>query len=49
MTAREAHWMVEAKDRNQWNHTAQICSVIANAFGGRRRLKPDDFNPYKGQ
>jgi len=41
--------MAEGRDRQRWNHTAQLLALIANANRDpkkRRAFRPSDFNPY---
>ncbi len=44
---RELCWMVEGRQRDQWNHTAQLLAMLYNAFRGKgqRALRPADFHP----
>jgi hypothetical protein len=39
--------MVEGRQRDQWNHTAQVLAMLYNAFRGKgqRALGPADFHP----
>jgi hypothetical protein len=39
--------MTEGRQRDQWNHTAQVLAMLYNAFRGRgqRALGPADFHP----
>jgi hypothetical protein len=39
--------MVEGRQRDQWNHTAQVLAMFYNAFRGKgqRALGPADFHP----
>ena len=39
--------MVEGRQRDQWNHTAQLLAMVYNAFRGKgqRALEPVDFHP----
>jgi hypothetical protein len=37
--------MVVARDRQQWNHTAAVMTLIANV-NSKRKFSPSDFNPY---
>jgi hypothetical protein len=39
--------MAEGRQRDQWNHTAQVLAMVYNAFRGRgqRALGPPDFHP----
>ena len=39
--------MVEGRQRDQWNHTAQVLAMLYNAFRGRgaRALEPRQFHP----
>ncbi len=47
-TLREIAWMHDAKARSEWNHTASLMCLIANAHGGGkgRTFKVDDFHPF---
>jgi hypothetical protein len=47
LTLRELFWMVEGRQRDHWNHTAQLLALFYNAFRGRgqRALEPADFHP----
>lgn len=40
--------MAEARQRDQWNHTAQLLALMYNAWRGRgqRALQPADFHPF---
>lgn len=44
---RELCWMVEGRQRDEWNHTAQLLAMLYNAFRGKgqRALGPADFHP----
>jgi hypothetical protein len=39
--------MVEGRQRNQWNHTAQVLAMLYNTHRApkARALKPADFHP----
>jgi len=39
--------MVEGRQRDQWNHTAQVLAMLYNAFRASksRPLSPADFHP----
>lgn len=39
--------MVDGRQRDQWNHTAQVLAMLYNAFRGKgqRPLGPADFHP----
>lgn len=39
--------MVEGRQRNQWNHTAQVLAMLYNTHrdSKTRALKPADFHP----
>ncbi|GAB6188131.1 hypothetical protein [Thermopirellula anaerolimosa] len=39
--------MVDGRQRDQWNHTAQVLAMLYNAFRGSkaRPLGPADFHP----
>ncbi len=39
--------MVEGRQRDQWNHTAQVLAMLYNAFRASkaRPLGPADFHP----
>jgi len=39
--------MVDGRQHDQWNHTAQVLSMLYNAFRGSkaRQLGPADFHP----
>jgi hypothetical protein len=37
--------MAESKQREAWNHTAPLLSMVANVFGSGK-AKPSDFHPY---
>lgn len=39
--------MVEGRQRDQWNHTAQVLAMLYSAFRGKgqRPLGPADFHP----
>lgn len=42
--------MAEARVRDQWNHTAAVMALIANALRDPKRtgpLKPQDFHPLQ--
>ncbi len=47
LTLRELCWMVDGRQRDQWNHTAQILAMLYNAFRAShaRPLAPADFHP----
>jgi hypothetical protein len=40
--------MVDGRQRDQWNHTAQVLAMLYNAFRASkaRPLAPSDFHPY---
>ena len=41
--------MAEARQRDAWQHTSLVLSVIANVHRDPKRAgryKPDDFNPF---
>ncbi len=40
--------MVDGRQRDQWNHTAQLLAAIYNAFRDHktRALSPADFHPF---
>jgi len=40
--------MVEGRQRDQWNHTAQVLAMLYNAFRDHktRALSPADFHPF---
>lgn len=44
---RELHWMADGRQRDQWNHTAQLLAMLYSAFRGKgqRTLGPADFHP----
>lgn len=46
-TLRELVWMHDAKARSDWNHTASLMCLIANAHAGAKggRFTVDDFHP----
>ncbi len=46
-TLRELSWMHDAKIRSEWNHTASLMCLLANAHSGGkgRRFKIEDFHP----
>ena len=46
-TLRELVWMHDAKARSDWNHTASLMCLIANAHSGGkgRKFTVDDFHP----
>jgi len=39
--------MVDGRQREEWNHTAQLLAMLYNAFRGKgqRALGPADFHP----
>jgi hypothetical protein len=42
--------MADARQNSEWNHTAQLLSLIANANRDPKRSRaftPDDFHPFK--
>lgn len=42
--------MTRGRQRDQWNHTAQLSALLYNAFRGRgRALGPSDFHPFSMQ
>ncbi|HBO45785.1 MAG TPA: hypothetical protein DD670_18050, partial [Planctomycetaceae bacterium] len=47
LTLRELFWMAEGRDRNAWNHTAQLLAMIYNAHRAKtaRVMKPSQFHP----
>ncbi|HPP54440.1 MAG TPA: hypothetical protein PK777_15920, partial [Thermoguttaceae bacterium] len=47
LTLRELCWMVDGRQRDQWNHTSQILAMVYNAFCSpkSRPLGPLDFHP----
>lgn len=47
-TLRELLWMAEGRQRDAWNHTAQVLAMLYNAFRSRgsRALGPRDFHPF---
>ena len=51
MTLRELFWMAEARQRDQWNQTAQILAMIYNAHRNpkARLMKPAEFHPHHHQ
>lgn len=49
LTLRELIWMADAKGRDEWNRTAALLSLFANAYRDPKKgrvFKPADFNPY---
>lgn len=45
-TLRELAWMHDARARSEWNHTAALMCLIANAHaGGKRKFRVEDFHP----
>ena len=45
-TLRELSWMHDARARSDWNHTAALMCLIANAHsGGKKKFTVDDFHP----
>jgi hypothetical protein len=43
--------MAEGRQRNQWNHTAQLLAMIYNAHRDPRSrlMKPAEFHPFGGR
>ena len=39
--------MAEARQKAEWARTAQTCCIIYNMMSHRRKLKPDDFTPFR--
>ena len=47
-TLRELVYMVEGRQKDQWNHTSHVLCILANANRDPKRFgafKPADFNP----
>jgi hypothetical protein len=43
-------WLAEARQRDQWNHTASVMALIANVNRDPKKgrpAKPDDFHPLR--
>lgn len=50
LTLRELVWLAEARQRDQWNHTASVMALIANVNRDPKKgrpAKPDDFHPLR--
>ena len=51
LTYRELYTMADAAQRNTWQHTSSLLSMMANvARDGKKRpqpYRPSDFNPYE--
>ena len=48
-TLRELAWMHDARARSDWNHTASILCLMANAHSGKggRKFRVEDFHPME--
>jgi len=44
--------MVDAKRRDEWNHTASLMALMVNINRDPKKgraVKPDDFHPFSGK
>lgn len=52
MTLRQLLWMIDGKQKVDWNHTAALMTLTANINRGKssdRKFTPADFHPYSEQ
>lgn len=50
LTLRELVWMAEARQLDQWNHTAALLALLANVHRDPKKtrpLRPIDFHPHR--
>ena len=45
---RELVWMAQGKSEQEWDHTAMLCSLLANINRGpkTKEFRLEDFHPY---
>ena len=45
-TWRELDWMAEKKQSDQWDHTASVLTMAANAWSEKKKFDLSDFHPF---